>query len=1210
MRILYEYYCRALEGIWHNILCRCLMIIGCCASPPLFAQHSPALQFQMTEETFGVERFSSSEHGFSTSEVLCIMQDKKGVLWIGTQSGLHTYNGIFFTIYQHNPQEPTSLSNNVIHSLFEDKDGTIWVGTANGLNRFHPATNSFIHYFSDPQDLRSLSSNIIKCFAEDEQGNLWIGTNKGLNVFDSQAGIFHHLFLPKNNNDNIYSQQIASLFTDSKRQLWCLPQNGYLLAHINAHKKQFTGKIIPLLQQTSVVAQSRLHSDSVWVGFYSGGVALVRLSHQKIERTYLESAVNPITKRSIEVADICPSTNGLLWVATLSGLYVVEPESAQALHFTHDPANTRSICSNHIREIFEDKSGVLWFGDPSSSGLSKYAPFRNKFRLYSFLPFNPNSLSNSYIRGICEDKRGNLWVGTQYGGLNHINRLTGKIRHFAPQPGKRGAIQSANIWALKTDSQGVLWVGAQFPGGLYYTNPESAHPIFHKFNHINLGSAECQIQVLYEDRAGNLWVGTNSDSTEVYKISPDRKTVSMITRSNSGVKSLLNIQDIFEDRHGNIWFAGVFGLYRLQPSSNTFTHFTHNRHNPRSLSDNFVTGISERSNGELWLTTKGGGICKFNPQTLDFVTITERDGLPNNNTYAILEDPNHVLWISSDNGICSYHPERGVFSQYTVHDGLQGKEFNRRAYFLSKTGEMFFGGTSGFNSFFPITLKKNTIPPDVLIYSVTVARDTQFINPANKLTLRHSQNNLTIAFAALEYTAPERNLYRWKLDGLETTWSPITTKHEAIYTNLSPKTYTFRVKAANADGTWSATEQVFTIVIEPAWWQTWAFSIGCGLFAVVIIAGIVKWRVRSIEFRNKELERVVAERTSEIQRHLEQLDEQTRVLERTNNDLKAANEHVEQQMREQAEQALKIEAAYSQLDATNEVLTMKNEQLTELNQEKNEFLGIVSHDLKNPLNSILGLSALLQGECNNMNINQIEDFVNIIYRSATRMDELIKNLLDINAIERGALNITLEKFEATLLIQSIVQDYRTLALSKDIQVYYSEDLPSMEIVADKLALTQIIDNLLSNAVKYSPLGKNIYVRVRYWEPNIRIEVRDEGPGITLEDQKRLFGKFARLSAKPTGGENSTGLGLSIVKKMITAMEGNVWCESSPETMIPGATFIVELPTTFPQHSQSPYQPHKRQDVVSEQDFLEFVPPQGVVFPLPNSSEPNATTHSD
>jgi signal transduction histidine kinase len=233
----------------------------------------------------------------------------------------------------------------------------------------------------------------------------------------------------------------------------------------------------------------------------------------------------------------------------------------------------------------------------------------------------------------------------------------------------------------------------------------------------------------------------------------------------------------------------------------------------------------------------------------------------------------------------------------------------------------------------------------------------------------------------------------------------------------------------------------------------------------------------------------------------------------------------------------------------------KNQQLTQLNQEKNEFLGIVAHDLKNPLSNIMSLSEIILE--NKIDI-EIQEFMEMIKTSAESMFSLITTLLDVNAIESGKINLSLKKENVLPILQQVLNDYNQPALQKNIRFHFDCFQKDHYAIIDRNITRQILDNIISNAIKYSPLGKNIYIRLFCDKEKIKCEVQDEGQGLSKEDLSKLFNKFTRLKPQPTAGEHSTGLGLFIVKKLIEKMRGKVWCESE---LGKGSTFIVEFNCT-------------------------------------------------
>ncbi|MFY7997071.1 MAG: ATP-binding protein [Candidatus Kapaibacteriota bacterium] len=291
------------------------------------------------------------------------------------------------------------------------------------------------------------------------------------------------------------------------------------------------------------------------------------------------------------------------------------------------------------------------------------------------------------------------------------------------------------------------------------------------------------------------------------------------------------------------------------------------------------------------------------------------------------------------------------------------------------------------------------------------------------------------------------------------------------------------------------------------------------------------------ERQNHELERLVRERTWQLQEKMTLLA--------------SANEEIQRQVEVQAQQSAEIQFANARLQE-------QNERLNDLNSEKTEFLGIAAHDLKNPLGNIMMLTEMMRSTTIVMDETKRTEALELVALTAKRMLKLIENLLDINRIEQGTLQVQTIQLDLAAKARLVTDDFQRQAQKKNIHL--RTETPEAALVwADTLALTQIMENLISNALKYSPFGKNITVSVEEGIPSqsFYFIVQDEGPGLSDDDKSKLFSKFVRLSAQPTDGEHSTGLGLSIVKRMAETMQGRVWCESE---LGKGARFIVELPT--------------------------------------------------
>jgi signal transduction histidine kinase len=251
----------------------------------------------------------------------------------------------------------------------------------------------------------------------------------------------------------------------------------------------------------------------------------------------------------------------------------------------------------------------------------------------------------------------------------------------------------------------------------------------------------------------------------------------------------------------------------------------------------------------------------------------------------------------------------------------------------------------------------------------------------------------------------------------------------------------------------------------------------------------------------------------------------------------------------------KLQAQYEEINKQKEKIESINTSLVELNEEKSDLIGIVAHDLKSPLNQISGMLEIMKLTAKDLPVEQ-QSYTTKIEQATNRLKRMVTKILNVSAIEAKTLDISLEKINITQLLDEIVNRFNELAAKKNISIIkdFENKIPSIE--SDAGYVSEVLENLMSNAIKYSPLGKQVMVKISSQSSFVRMEFIDQGQGISQKDMKHLFGKYRKLTARPTAGEDSTGLGLSIVKKYVLALHGRVWCESEEGK---GSNFIVELP---------------------------------------------------
>lgn len=803
------------------------------------------------------------EHGLSQSCVLAILQDSQGLMWFGTQDGLNKYDGYNLTVYKYNELDSQSISDNFILSLYEDKSGTIWVGTqSGGLNKFDSKTEQFTHYTHDPDNPTSLGSNTVWSIYEDKLGTLWIGTDGGgLNQFNRKTEQFTHYTHNPDELNSLSNNTVLSIHEDKFGTLWIGTAGGGL-NQFNRETEQFTHYTHNTddsnsLSNNTILSIYEDQAGRLWIGTKGGGLNKIERDTGKFTH-YLHDPDNSNSLSDNNVNSIVEDRFGILWLATSSwygnsygtALNKFNPETEQFTHYTHDSANPNSLSENTVASILRDKSDILWIGT-GFSGINKLDTKYRKFIHYKHDPADTHSLVDNHVSSIDEDGSGMLWIGTYDRGLDKFVSKTERFIHYRYEPNNPNSLSSDKIWSIYEDKTGILWIGTG-GGGLNKFEWETGQ--FTHYLHdpdISDSLSDNNVWSIYEDRAGVIWIGTYNGGLNKF----DRKTgkFTHYTPDKDKANSLSdnNIFSIYEDQSNTLWIGTINGgLNKFNRETEEFTHYKHDPNNPNSLSYDRVLSMYEYPAGTLWIGTYGGGLNKFDIATETFTHYTEKDGLPNNSVVGILGDDEGNLWLSTGKGLSKFNPKTETFRNYDVSDGLQGNEFDGvKAYFKSKTGEMFFGGLNGFNAFYPEQVKDNPhIPPIVItdfkIFDKSVKLGTA-ISEIKELKLSYKDNFFGFEFAALDYTNPQKNQYAYKLEGFDKDWIYSGSRRYATYTNLDGGTYIFRAKGSNNDGVWNEEGTSLKIIITPPPWKTW-WAYTLYLIALVsAIYGYVQWKTRA-----------------------------------------------------------------------------------------------------------------------------------------------------------------------------------------------------------------------------------------------------------------------------------------------------------------------------------------------------------------------------
>lgn len=882
----------------------------------------------------------SLEQGLSQSTVLDILQDRRGFLWFSTQDGLNMFDGYTFTVFRHDPQDSSSLASSALEKIYEDRSGNIWVSmTMSGIDRLDRATGKAAHFVHTASGA-SLSSNRVTAFCQDSHGTIWIGTGHGLNRFDSVKNNFQRYIFA--GADSQSTNSITVIYEDRSGLLWLGTRKG--LKRFDAGANRFvalTGDT-PSGSDLSGETINCLFEDrggALWIGT-SGGISrydrnngrLFSLRHHPFNRNTLCDDM---------VLKIAQAPDGSLCFGTSHGMSMYNPRTDSFDNFFHDPADNASMSSNivaglwideynlvwticgsgeldvldrsaggfsRIRHdpsdpfslgvgkvvvVYEDRGGTIWLG-MNGGGINKLSRKKLKFRQYSRAEHDSQTLSSKSITAIYEDHDGIIWLGTSEGGLDRYDRKRDRVTHYEERSGGNGPAENS-ITAICQDNGGTFWIGTLMSG---LDEFDQAHNRWkhHQASDIDTTAvSNNMITALLVDHLGTLWVGTMKGLNR-YDAQTGRFRRFLPQAGNTKSIGDAGIRCLYEDRSGTLWI-GTFaaGFSKFDRGNLDFNNYQYTA-GSRGIHNRWVESITEDRNGLIWLGTYSAGLNRFDPARQSFSQFTEKEGLPNNRIMGILEDRNGNLWLSTTRGLSKFNPSSGTFRNYDYTDGLQSNEFNPGAYCGARSGEFFFGGINGLNSFFPDSIKDNEVkPPVALIAFKKFDKAILFPQPVCDLSdviLSYDDNFFSLEFAALDFTAPMKNRYAYRMEGFDRDWIFSGTRHFASYTNLDPGTYTFYFRGTNNDGVW-ADGTPLRITITPPFWRTIWFRLGAVLFIFGVLYGSVRYRVRSIQMQKTNLEKIVEERTHELQAARDLLEH--RVQARTQ-ELQRINESLRQEI--------------------------------------------------------------------------------------------------------------------------------------------------------------------------------------------------------------------------------------------------------------------------------------------------------------------------
>ena len=789
----------------------------------------------------------SVENGLSNNSVMCMLQDREGYMWFGTNDGLNKYNGHTFTTFKPNLNDPAhSFQNNQIYHLCEDHTNRLWVATLGGLHEVDKQTGRVT-----PHPIHAVNAdkwNYQHSVYEDSQHVLWVSTLGGLARYEPALHRFTLYPVPQP------MASIKTVFEDPEHRFWVATYEGLYL--FDRATGRFT--LVPTLVAAGVAQPTFIAfyldpQQVLWLGTSTTGCGLYRLDLRRqpwhLEPYHPEKA--PISYTFLN--SIHSDANGIIWVATTTGLVRINPKTNQVFTYHPDPDAPTGISSNFVQTVYHDRAGTLWVG--TDNGIDRQAVNNKPFMTYQARHSHStaNLLENKVV-ALLPDTSGHFWIST---GFSVYKPATGNGPPPLLPPEKLGATSQFKNFtqAFMPDGSGGIWLGTWT--GLYHVDRATG-----RFDYY---PSEVPVEYMSRAPSGEIWVGgfivPNSGIASFNPITHRYHYYKYDPKDPNGLPEQY-IHGLLVSRTGDVWIPfRKNGIGRLSAKTGRFTHY---QAGPQTgLDNNAIQTVYEDDAGVIWVGTQQGGLNRFDAQTGRFSAYTTRHGLPSDNITGITNDKAGCLWLSTDKGLCRFNPRTKSVRTYRKTDGLPSNDFLRNAVFR-QPNRLFFGSLNGIVQFNPDSIRDDNRPFPVYITELRVLDKPRLLTDS-VITLRYDENFLSFEFAALSYTHPEQNQYAYQLVGVDKNWVQNGNRYVANYTSLSPGHYTFRVKAANSDGIWNRKEASVQLVIRPPWWATWwAYSLYALLVGGAIWAYIRFYTNRIRQQQELELNRRKADQLKTV----------------------------------------------------------------------------------------------------------------------------------------------------------------------------------------------------------------------------------------------------------------------------------------------------------------------------------------------------------
>lgn len=782
-----------------------------------FAQETDVIQVNRLGQETGLLQLNAQ----------ALTQDHLGYLWVGTEDGLHRFNGYTFKPYVAHANDSTSISDDHIRGLLAVND-TLWIASnSKGILGYKLSENRFFKLFqnNENKDL-GISYKILKVNPK----FLLFSTNNHFILFNRETKKSEIFQLPKTKKENF----VSDIIEISKNTYWLATTASGILEFDLSTKKVASLKNFPEISVSSFLKDKNI----IYIGSEKG-LQLYQFKERKLSDVLLNVTVKSFFRKNKEE----------FYIASSQGTFLFNIESGTSTKIVFQDRQSKVYKTVRVEQFEKDDKGNLWIGTAGEGVFHKNA-YQTKFTSVKIeLPFKND---DQHISVFPFYKRNDsiLWMGTTKGTLQY-NLNTKNLKQY--KSGNKGI-----TYCFAEDENGTLWAGSIYDGLMRYNPKTDTFSQWLTSTHKN-SLPDNEVLTIIPMEANKLWLCTWAGG--ISEFDTETETFSPVLINN---KPLNRVRVYLKDSKNNLWLGTDQGLYKTSRDKKAEV-FTENSTESNPLTNDRIFALKEDKNGNIWIGTSSG-LTKLNPKTNKTTLFYKQKGFVNDFIYTLLIDDKDCIWMSTNYGLSVLNTKNNTFRNYTKEDGLQDNEFNGKAGFQDNNGNFFFGGINGFNMFSPENIHDNPHLPKVYVESVEL-----FNKPINRnelfkdsLRFKSSENVLTFNFAALNYLNPEKVSYQYKLENFDKQWSPPSGKRSVTYTNLNPGKYRLKIKVSNDAGVWSDTIHTMNLVIIPPWYKTSIFKVLAILFLLFLVIGFYLYKTRKLKRDKQKLENLVHERTQDL----------------------------------------------------------------------------------------------------------------------------------------------------------------------------------------------------------------------------------------------------------------------------------------------------------------------------------------------------------